>query len=73
MLCEIIGDLLFNEVFLDNVFVFDEMVVGVVNDGWWLVCIMLVNEWVVMVIGIVLGNLMEELFKVLGDMEFDVV
>ena len=31
---EITGDSLFNEVFLDDVFVPDEMVVGTVNDGW---------------------------------------
>src|SRR6202012_325805 len=31
---EITGNSLFNEVFLDNVFVPDEMVVGTVNDGW---------------------------------------
>ncbi len=45
---EITGDSLFNEVFLDNVFVPDEMVVGAVNDGWRLARTTLANERVAM-------------------------
>lgn len=69
---EITGDSLFNEVFLDNVFVPDEMVVGAVNDGWRLARTTLANERVAMATGTALGNPMEELLKVLGDMALDV-
>lgn len=69
---EITGDSLFNEVFLDNVFVPDEMVVGAVNDGWRLARTTPANERVAMATGTALGNPMEELLKVLGDMELDV-
>lgn len=72
LLREITGDSLFNEVFLDNVFVPDEMVVGAVNDGWRLARTTLANERVAMATGTALGNPMEELLKVLGDMELDV-
>ncbi|SOJ57664.1 Acyl-CoA dehydrogenase FadE34 [Mycobacterium simulans] len=69
---EITGDSLFNEVFLDNVFVPDEMVVGTVNDGWRLARTTLANERVAMATGTALGNPMEELLKVLAEMELDV-
>ncbi|CKP02209.1 acyl-CoA dehydrogenase FADE34 [Mycobacterium tuberculosis] len=69
---EITGDSLFNEVFLDNVFVPDEMVVGAVNDGWRLARTTPANERGAMATGTALGNPMEELLKVLGDMELDV-
>lgn len=68
---EITGDALFNEVFLDNVFVPDEMVVGAVNDGWRLARTTLANERVAMATGTALGNPMEELLEVLGEMELD--
>ncbi|UMB70203.1 acyl-CoA dehydrogenase [Mycobacterium paraterrae] len=58
---EITGDALFNEVFLDNVFVPDEMVVGAVNDGWRLARTTLANERVAMAAGTALGNPMEQL------------
>ena len=58
---EITGDDLFNEVFLDDVFVPDEMVVGEVNDGWRLARTTLANERVAMAHGTALGNPMEEL------------
>jgi alkylation response protein AidB-like acyl-CoA dehydrogenase len=58
---EITGDALFNEVFLDNVFVPDEMVVGTVNDGWRLARTTLANERVAMAAGTALGNPMEQL------------
>ncbi len=69
---EITGDSLFNEVFLDNVFVPDEMVVGDVNDGWRLARTTLANERVAMATGTALGNPMEELLKVLGQIDLDV-
>ncbi len=69
---EITGDSLFNEVFLDNVFVPDEMVVGTVNDGWRLARSTLANERVAMATGTALGNPMEELLKVLADIDLDV-
>lgn len=62
---EITGDALFNEVFLDDVFVPDEMVVGGVNDGWRLARTTLANERVAIAGGTALGNPMEELLKAL--------
>ncbi|OBK30309.1 acyl-CoA dehydrogenase [Mycobacterium asiaticum] len=69
---EITGDSLFNEVFLDNVFVPDEMVVGTVNDGWRLARTTLANERIAMASGTALGNPMEELLRVLGELDLDV-
>jgi len=69
---EITGDSLFNEVFLDNVFVPDEMVVGTVNDGWRLARTTLANERIAMATGTALGNPMEELLKVLAEIGLDV-
>ncbi|MEI4927662.1 hypothetical protein Q8G50_34655, partial [Klebsiella pneumoniae] len=46
--------------------------VGAVNDGWRLARTTLANERVAMATGTALGNPMEELLKVLGDMELDV-
>lgn len=63
---EITGDELFNEVFFDDVFVPDEMVVGTVNDGWRLARTTLANERVAMACGTALGNPMEELLRTLG-------
>ncbi|MBI2693135.1 acyl-CoA dehydrogenase [Mycobacterium nebraskense] len=68
---EITGDSLFNEVFLDNVFVPDEMVVGAVNDGWRLARTTLANERVAMATGTALGNPMEELLKVVAELDLD--
>ncbi len=45
---EATGDALFNEVFLDGVFVPDECVVGEINDGWKLARTTLANERVAM-------------------------
>lgn len=63
---EITGDELFNEVFFDDVFVPDAMVVGTVNDGWRLARTTLANERVAMAGGTALGNPMEELLRTLG-------
>ncbi len=68
---EITGDSLFNEVFLDNVFVPDEMVVGGVNDGWRLARTTLANERIAMATGTALGNPMEELLEVLAELDLD--
>ena len=68
---EITGDSLFNEVFLDNVFVPDDMVVGEVNDGWRLARTTLANERVAMANGTALGNPMEELLGILAELELD--
>ncbi|OSC40652.1 acyl-CoA dehydrogenase [Mycobacterium decipiens] len=68
---EITGAALFNEVFLDNVFVPDELVVGTVNDGWRLARTTLANERIAMATGTALGNPMEELLNVLAQLELD--
>ncbi len=68
---EITGDSLFNEVFLDEVFVPDDMVVGSVNDGWRLARTTLANERIAMATGTALGNPMEELLEVLAGMDLD--
>jgi alkylation response protein AidB-like acyl-CoA dehydrogenase len=68
---EITGNALFNEVFLDGVFVPDEMVVGAVNDGWRLARTTLANERIAMATGTALGNPMEELLQVLAELELD--
>ncbi|OBK94630.1 acyl-CoA dehydrogenase [Mycobacterium asiaticum] len=68
---EITGDSLFNEVFLDNVFAPDDMVVGAVNDGWRLARTTLANERIAMATGTALGNPMEELLKVLAEIDLD--
>jgi 3-oxochol-4-en-24-oyl-CoA dehydrogenase len=69
---EITGDALFNEVFLDSVFVPDEMVVGTVNDGWRLARTTLANERVAMAAGTALGNPMEELLAEAAKADLDV-
>ncbi|SDC66650.1 acyl-CoA dehydrogenase [Rhodococcus tukisamuensis] len=60
---EITGDALFNEVFLDGVFVPDECVVGQVNGGWKLARTTLANERIAMSGGSSLGKAMEELLE----------
>jgi 3-oxochol-4-en-24-oyl-CoA dehydrogenase len=69
---EITGDALFNEVFLDNVFVPDELVVGTVNDGWRLARTTLANERIAMAAGTALGNPMEELLAEADKANLDV-
>ncbi len=68
---EITGDELFNEVFFDDVFVPDEMVVGAANDGWRLARTTLANERVAMAHGTALGNPMEEMLRMVAERELD--
>ncbi|MDX1886813.1 acyl-CoA dehydrogenase [Mycolicibacterium sp. 120270] len=68
---EITGDDLFNEVFFDDVFVPDEMVVGEVNDGWRLARTTLANERVAMAHGTALGNPMEEVLRTVSERDLD--
>ncbi len=68
---EITGDELFNEVFFDDVFVPDEMVVGAVNDGWRLARTTLASERVAMAHGTALGNQMEQMLGSLAEERLD--
>ncbi len=68
---EITGDELFNEVFFDDVFVPDEMVVGAVNDGWRLARSTLASERVAMAHGTALGNPMEQMLRSLSEQQMD--
>ncbi|MCV7346898.1 acyl-CoA dehydrogenase [Mycolicibacterium rhodesiae] len=68
---EITGDELFNEVFFDDVFVPDDMVVGTVNDGWRLARTTLANERVAMAQGTALGNPVEEMLRSVAGRELD--
>jgi alkylation response protein AidB-like acyl-CoA dehydrogenase len=63
---ELTGDALFNEVFLDNVFVPDGCVVGEVNGGWRLARTTLANERVAMA-GAKLGDSVELAIDVLRE------
>ena len=68
---EITGAELFNEVFFDDVFVPDHMVVGAVNDGWRLARTTLANERVAMAQGTALGNPVEEMLRTVAQQEID--
>ncbi|GHF82766.1 alkylation response protein AidB-like acyl-CoA dehydrogenase [Amycolatopsis bartoniae] len=60
---EITGDVMFNEVFLDDVFVPDSDVVGEVHGGWRLARTTLANERVAMGSGTSVGEAVEELLS----------
>jgi alkylation response protein AidB-like acyl-CoA dehydrogenase len=60
---EITGHALFNEVFLDDVFVPDECVVGVVGGGWKLARTTLANERVAMATGSAFGRGVEDVLR----------
>lgn len=60
---EITGDALFNEVFLDGVFVPDDCVVGALGGGWKLARTTLANERVAMGSKSSLGNAIEDLLE----------
>jgi alkylation response protein AidB-like acyl-CoA dehydrogenase len=68
---EITGDNLFNEVFFDDVFVPDEMVVGQVNGGWPLARTTLANERIAMASGGALDKGMEHLLEILDGRDLD--
>ena len=68
---EITGDEMFNEVFFDDVFVPDDMVVGTVNDGWRLARTTLANERVAMAHGTALGNPMEQMLRSMAGQDLD--
>ena len=65
---EMTGDAMFNEVFLDEVFVPDERVVGEVNEGWKLARTTLANERVAMA-GAKLGVSTERAVELLAERE----
>jgi alkylation response protein AidB-like acyl-CoA dehydrogenase len=62
---EMTGEAMFNEVFLDDVFVPDDCVVGEVNDGWKLARTTLANERVAM--GSKLGAATERAIELVAD------
>jgi alkylation response protein AidB-like acyl-CoA dehydrogenase len=68
---EITGEALFNEVFFDDVFVPDDMVVGPVDGGWPLARTTLANERVAIAAGGALDRGMEHLLEVVADGEMD--
>lgn len=68
---EITGEALFNEVFFDDLFVPDELVVGEVDGGWPLARTTLANERVAIATGGALDKGMEHLLGVIGDRALD--
>jgi alkylation response protein AidB-like acyl-CoA dehydrogenase len=68
---EITGEALFNEVFFDDLFVPDDMVVGPVDGGWPLARTTLANERVAIATGGALDRGMVHLLDVIGDEELD--
>ncbi|MES9543311.1 acyl-CoA dehydrogenase family protein [Actinomadura sp. NPDC000600] len=70
---ELTGDALFNEVFLDGVFVPDDRVVGEVNRGWQVARNTLSNERVSLSTGGGLGMGVPELLRFFADRKLDAV
>jgi alkylation response protein AidB-like acyl-CoA dehydrogenase len=68
---EITGETRFNEVFLDDVFVQDDCVVGDVNGGWPLARTTLANERVALGAGSSLGNGVERLLALAAEHDCD--
>jgi alkylation response protein AidB-like acyl-CoA dehydrogenase len=68
---EITGEALFNEVFFDDLFVPDDMVVGPVDGGWPLARTTLANERIAIAAGGALDKGMEHLLEVIGDDDMD--
>ena len=68
---EITGHRNFNEVFFDDLFVPDAMVVGEINGGWPLARNTLANERVAMAHGTALGNPMEEMLRNFSQRQLD--
>ena len=68
---EITGEALFNEVFLDGVFIPDDCVIGTVNDGWRLARTTLANERVALASASAFGDGLETVLEVLDDREPD--
>ncbi|MFI6305536.1 acyl-CoA dehydrogenase family protein [Amycolatopsis thailandensis] len=64
---EITGDAVFNEVFLDDVFVPDDMVVGEIDGGWRLARTTLANERVALGSGSAVGEGVENLLATVSD------
>jgi alkylation response protein AidB-like acyl-CoA dehydrogenase len=64
---EITGEALFNEVFLDGVFIPDDMVVGSVNDGWRLARTTLANERVALAATSAFGASLEAALEVVAE------
>ncbi|MFI0353863.1 acyl-CoA dehydrogenase [Actinomadura sp. 9N407] len=66
---ECTGDAVFNEVFLDEVFVPDELVVGPVNEGWRVARNTLANERVGLTSSFQLGGDLPKLVQLAGEMD----
>ena len=69
---DITGNALFNEVFFDDVFVPDDLVVGEPGEGWRLARTTLANERVAIAHGGALGAEMETLMRLIDGAELDV-
>ncbi len=63
---EITGDAMFNEVFIDDVFVPDDCVIGAVGDGWKIARATLANERVSMSSGSTFGIGVESLIRLMA-------
>ena len=63
---EITGEALFNEVYLEDLFVPDEFQIGTVNDGWKIARTTLANERVAMGGGSSLGDAAEEIIGLIN-------